>query len=505
MKITTLSLLLCLFVPLPASATQRLQFGGDIPLGVSFAGEYRLQGTLLSDFPIDAEGHTLGQPGVADQRLRAGFGLTFGRFRVGTEWDLFTGQLFGAMWQVPCTLDERNRHTHTVLTPRGFVPRKASFGFDWPALSIEAGLVTSHWGLGLMANDGDHDPMFGRNDFGDRVVRLRVTGKPLYAASGHAQRDFLFLTAAFDWVIADDIARIDRQQLALQGILSLLYADPGDRRLGIYAVYRGQRETTEDRFTRAIALDLFGQMPLALSPSGWGLMMAGEGAMIAGTTDRSTSYESPDQLAVVSGGAAAVFTVHAPDKRLQVHLRSGVASGDPEPDDGVTRDFTFDRDFDAGMVLFDQVMGGIDGATWALLDDPTASPPPDGVDAMINEGAVRRAAFVQPVVQGAPLGWLDLKLGVMFASGTVDFAQPYYSFRAGGIPTNHHDVPTDGRYLGTEIDWAVTVHTSIKPAVDGAPEASFLLQGGHLALGPALQGAGPGAIHQLMMTGRFRW
>ncbi len=504
MRFTTLLLSFVLFVPATAGATQRLVFGGDIPLGLEFAGEYRLQGTLLSDFPIDAEGSVMGQPAVADQRLRAGFGLTYGRFRVSTEWDLFTGQLFGDMWQVPCTLDERDRHTHTVLSPRGFVPREAALGFTWPALILEAGLVTSHWGLGLMANDGAHDPMFGRNDFGDRVVRLRVTGKPLYA-NNHVKKDLLYLTAAFDWVIADDIARIDRQQLALQGILSLLYADPADRRLGVYAVYRGQREAEDDRFTRAFALDLFGQLPLALGTKGWSLSMAGEGAMIAGMTDRATTYDRPDAVSVVSGGAAAVFTVHAPQDRLQVHLRGGVASGDPEPDDGVSRDFTFDRDFDAGMVLFDQLMGGIDGATWALLNDPESSPAPDGVDAMINEGAFRRASFLQPVLQGAPLAWLDLKLGVMFASGTVPFAQPYYTFRAGGAPTNHHDVATEGRYLGTEVDWAVKVHGSMRPAVEGAPRAEFLVQGGHLALGPALQGAEPGTVHQLMLTGRFRW
>ena len=503
-RLTTLLLLALFATAFPATADQRIEVGpADAPLAIELDGEYRVVGTLLNAFPVDAEGHTLDQAAVFDQRLRAGVHLNYRRLRVGTEWDLFTGQLFGNTWDFE--LDERRRYENSVIAKESFLPRRAAATLTWPAVTVEAGLVCSHWGLGLMANDGDHDPMFGRNDFGDRVVRVRVTAKPLYLAKDHPRRDTLHLTGAFDWVVADDMARHSQRQRAFQGIFSLLYADAESRRLGIYAVYRHQDELEEDRGTRAGAVDLFGQMPLALTSTGWGLIGAAEGAIIAGATDRATTYTHPDQVSVFSGGAAGVLTVHSPEKRFQVHLRSGVASGDPEPDDGASRDFTFDRDFDVGMVLFDQLMGGIEGGTYDLLTDPTSSPAPDGVEALATEGAFRRAVFVQPVLQGAPRPWLDLRLGLLLAGGSVQYAHPYYSFRAGGVPRNHLNEEPQGRHLGTEIDWAIRIGGEIKPTVERSPQLHVLIQGGHLALGSALKGDDSGPIHQLMLSGRFRW
>jgi hypothetical protein len=274
--------------------------------------------------------------------------------------------------------------------------------------------------------------------------------------------------------------------------------------LGLYVVFRDQREMNEDRFTRALALDGYGQLPIAFGVGGWGLRAAAEGAVILGHTNRATTYGSREAVDVISGGATGVATLHAPQDVLQVHLRGGIASGDPDPDDTVSRDFSFDRDFDVGMVLFDQLAGGADAATHALLSDPTRSPPPDGVEALVNEGAFRRAVFVQPVVQGTPLPWLDVRFGVLLAGSVVDHTQPYYTFRAGGTARNQFDTEPEGRHLGTELDWAIRLGGPLKPAAEQSPQAHFVAQGGHLILGPALAG-GPDAIHQLMLTGRFRW
>ena len=157
----------------PARATQRVQFGSpESPLHLEFAGEYRFQGTMFTDIPVTADGVGIDQPYVADQRLRGRFDISGRHFRVGTEWDLFSGQMFGPTWGIPGDVDERNRHARTIFQRDGFVPRRAAATFSWPAFTLEMGLVTSHWGLGMLANDGAHAPLFGRNDFGARVVRL---------------------------------------------------------------------------------------------------------------------------------------------------------------------------------------------------------------------------------------------------------------------------------------------------------------------------------------------
>lgn len=471
---------------------------------LEFSGEYRLQGTALSDFAVDADGHRMDQPWVGDQRLRAAVHFRAKRFRIGTEWDLMSGQLFGDPWGVPCVIDERRRHELSVTSARSFVPRRAAASLTWPALTLELGLISSHWGLGLVANDGAHDPLFGRADFGDRLVRLRATVKPGHAEADNPSRDVFLLTLAGDWVIADDTARFAERQLAFHGIFSALYADAAARRLGLYLVFREQRELDEGRFTRALVVDGYGQLPVAFGDGGWGGKLAAEGALIVGRTDRATTYGSPEAVDVLSGGAAGVLTVHAPEQRFQLHLRGGIASGDPDPDDGTSRDFTFDRDFDVGMVLFDQVLGGTDAATHALLSDPTRSPPPDGAEALVTEGAFRRAAYLQPVVQITPVAWADLRFGVLLAGSVIDHAQPYYTFRAGGTARNAWDSAPEGRHLGTELDWAVRIGGTTAPARPQAPHAHLVVQGGHLIAGPALAG-GPDTVHQLMVTGRLRW
>ncbi len=490
----------------PASATQRAVLGSpDSPFTLEFAGEYRLQSTILTDTPVDAEGTAIDQPYVFDQRLRGRFDMVGRHFRFGTEWDLFSGQMFGPTWGIPGEVDERNRHTRTVFQREGFVPRRAAATFSWPAFTLEMGLISSHWGLGMLVNDGNHDPVFGRNDFGDRVVRIRATGKPLYLQQDHPMRHALNVTAAFDWVIADESARFTERQLALQGIVSVLYADARERQIGVYAVYRHQKELDDDRLTRVVVIDAFGHLPIPVSREGMVLSLAAEGALITGETDRSLSYAARRMMGVVSGGVAGVVGLHAPGDRVRALLRGGLASGDPDPDDGITGDFSFDRNFDVGMVLFDQLSGGVEAATHSQLTDPTRSPPPDGVDALVTEGAFRRAMFVQPVFEYEPIHWLEFKVGVLLATAAVDWTQPYYTYRAGGVPRNHLDTEPEGRFLGAEVDWAVILGGPVRPARAGSVEAAFVAQGGHLFAGSALVGEGPDSIHQWLLTGRIRW
>ena len=72
-------------------------------LAVSTTGELRYLASLPSDFVVNADGATLGQSFVLDQRARLGLAVEGGGFGLATEWDLFTGQLAGDPWDVPGT------------------------------------------------------------------------------------------------------------------------------------------------------------------------------------------------------------------------------------------------------------------------------------------------------------------------------------------------------------------------------------------------------------------
>lgn len=493
-------------LPTSASAVQRLELKKDEPgaAGIEVSGEYRVQGSFLTDFAVDAEGTQIGQSAVLDHRLRFRFDLQVRIVRFSTEWDISSGQLVGDLWDIPGTVDARNRHAYGALTPAGFIPRRAAVTVTPnDSVVIEAGLVTSHWGLGMLANNGATDPFFGRNDFGDRVVRFRFTGRP--AAP-------LFVTGAFDWVIGDDIGEFGQQQLAFQGLGSVVYRDL-IRQAGLYAVYRHQEES-DGRATDVVVFDLFvdrwGDLFKDVErtqETGWSLRLAAEGALIVGRTNRSLSYNEREALTVISGGLTGVATLYAPEKRVGFHVRGGLGSSDGDSDDGFSTDFAFDRDFDVGFVLFDHVQGGVEAATHALVTDPeNTGYAPDGAEVLATEGSFRRGVFLQPIVTVAPAPWLEFRLGVAAAATTAPVRHPFYAFRAGGSDRNHHNVTPSSRYLGTEIDWAVRLGGELPVPTEEKPRVEALIQGGHAILGGALRsGEEEEVVHHLLLTGRFRW
>ena len=462
----------------------------------SIEGEVRAIGSVLSDFPVDAEGTTMGQGPVLDTRVRLGWSRTFEPTLLTLEGDAFTGQFLGDTWDIPGDVDARHRERLGVATADSFRARKISMTRMLGSVQTQMGLTTSHWGLGMVANDGAHDPWFGRTDFGDRVLRIRGTTRPV------ASKETLYLTAAIDRVVEDDMAKMRDGQAAWQGIVSLLNVD-GDERVGGYMVYRYQYEIEDDRLTKAGLVDLTADQSFALSDD-WKLRIAAEAAGILGWTNRATTYNATDGVGVLSHGATALVGLEPREgEHLALTLRSGYASADGDPDDTRSRDFTFDRDFDVGAILFDELMGGVEAATHVLLSDPeNAGQAPDGVDATVTEGAFRRAVFLQPILELGPTSWLGLRGGLLLAWATGPVSQPFYTYRAGGTPTNHHDQPSEGSLLGTEFDWAITLGD--QAVSDGPFVPALLVQGGHLYPGSPIAG-GPNRIDLYTLTGRLRW
>ncbi len=492
---------LSLLAPSAATATQTVQIrlGSGDASSLEIHGEERVVGRILSDFPVDAEGTRLGQSAVLEHRLRAGIHLVSGNFKVGTEWDILSGQLVGDFWDIPGAVDERHRQIASAISPFGFVPRRAALTYSADNLVIEAGLVTSHWGLGLVANSGADDPLFGLSEFGDRVARVRSTWK------GSVPGGALFVTAAMDAVIGDDVGRLEAGQQAIQALASVLYVGKGSR-MGLYTAYRHQTELLTARQTDALVVDGYMDRTRALGSKGHRLRLAVEGAFIYGETDRSLSYSERGALEILSGGAAAVATLSMPDDLLRVHLRAGWSSGDNDSNDGRSSAFSMDRNFGAGMVLFDQVLGSVDAAAHVLVSDPERSgQPPAGIDALVGEGAVRGAAFLQPAIQVAPKPWLEFRAGVLLATATAPFAHPFYSHRAGGVARNHLNVVPEGRMLGTEIDWGLRLGGDLPVGAGDKLRLEVSVQGGHLLFGEALLGGEESMAHQLLLAGRFCW
>lgn len=475
---------------------------GPTPLAgppFSTAGEARLLFSLPpAAVGVDDEGGTLGQGPVLDSRLRVELAAHAVGWNLRTEWDLFDAQLAGDPWDIPGDLDARDRQLVDPLRGDAFLARALALDGRLGPVAVDAGLMTSHWGLGMVANDGAHDPFFGRADFGDRVLRLRLATR-LVEQDGRA----LTLVVAGDRVVEDELAEwspLTGGQAAWQGIASVIWGSDAGR-VGLYGVYRHQAEADRERATDAGVIDLYGDVPFGLG--GWTVRAAAEGAAILGRTSRAQSYNARDGLAVASAGLTGLVQVTPPAGPLGAVLRGGWASGDGDPDDGASNDFTFDRDFDVGMVLFDELLGAVDAAAYAQIADPEhAGGPPDGAETLVAEGAFRHAAFVQPLVTVVPVPWLSARAGVMAAWNTAPVYQPFTTTRNGGVPTNHLGEPTAGYALGTEVDWALTLGDV--PLELGAitTRPALLLQGGHLF---AAANLGGGTVSLVTATGRVRW
>ncbi|HJN76602.1 MAG TPA: hypothetical protein QGF58_21915 [Myxococcota bacterium] len=450
-------------------------------------GELRFVGSAYPDFAVDSDGTMVDQGPVLDSRLRMGGSMAMGGSTLDVELDLLDAQIAGDVWGLSPD-DERRRADKGVMTPDAFTLRQAKVsGLMGPAM-LTAGFTTSHWGLGMLSNDGAQDPTFGRNDLGDRVFRVSAaTRLPLAPAP-------LVLFVAGDRVLADDLARFDEGQAAYQGTLAAVLGDRDATHAGVYTVYRSQRELDPRRRTQVGVLDVTGAHVMPVGPID--LRVAGEAAGVLGQTSRSLSYNAREQLLVRSAGATGVVAADADFFELQ--LRSGWASGDGDPYDEQTNDFGFDRNFDVGMVMFDEFQGGLENGAYLQLTDPhNTGKPPDGIEALLSEGAFKRATFVQPALTVHPKPWGSIRLGLTSAWQTAPIAQPFESHRAGGVPTNHLGQPTSEVWMGWEIDWAIL----LSGERDGMhPE--FLLQGGHYF---ASEDLGSGRHDLVAGTARLRW
>jgi hypothetical protein len=445
--------------------------------------EVRTVASELTDFAIDAHGTNLSHSRWVDSRVRVGSELELFGNQAVVEFDIMSGQILGDDW-IHGENDSRRR---SAFSGRGnILPRKLAMAGTSEIGSWQAGLVTSHWGLGMVANDGAQESWFGQSEFGDRVVRVRLTTTPF--GDGRDANLPLYVTVAVDQVLSDDMADLIVDGSSATQFLSSALWKNSEMAAGFYGVLRHQRELEAERVTNAGMMDMFFDVPVA-TVGGLSVRLSGEGAVIGGQTDRATTYSSRDMVSVFSGGAVGRLEFGSQEDRVTLRMQGGWASGDSNPDDGTSSDFSFDRDFEVGAVLFDQFMAGVEVGTFALLTDPQYSgSPPDGVETIPTEGAFRRARFEQVAVRFNPSDSnrnLEVRSGLTRATATAPISQPFYTYRGGGSSRTHHNEITTGDALGVEFDWALSYAMS---------QVSLEVQGGHLFLSDDLAGDGASRI-----------
>ncbi|MBL8924066.1 MAG: hypothetical protein JNJ54_34735 [Myxococcaceae bacterium] len=432
----------------PTDAGTEKEPSPPLELTAALAASARISYQGATPFPLDDRGPAatvaplLTRVRVTPEIRLKGFGL------VG-EADTATGAIIG----VPSAELVGTRVPYPAITALDL--RKLFVEYKWASGAFRVGLQTQSWGLGLLANDGAKDPEagdFGQQQFGNTTYRALFAVRPLFQLGGMFRA---FETAlAADLINRDNFGEFVKGDRAFQGVIALRLAKDADNTLGVYAVYRNQRNINVSdggKATDVVVVDAAGKWEF-FKRRNRVLKVGFEALTINGTTTQARN-ENAALLRVQQFGAAAKVSYRL--HRLTLLADWGFASGDQNPQDDRIENFRFDRDFKVGLVLFDQVMAYQSARSGVRASDPNlVGIAPEGADLLGTAGSVTGVWYLFPRVKYGLFDWLDVYGGPLFAFSTARLADPFNTRIGGGTAVN----PVGGRpgmYMGTEVDLGV--------------------------------------------------
>ncbi len=465
-----------------------------LELPASLAG--RVEG--VSGFPLDRFAGSLGPRASASPELRAG-----ARFSSGTEWapfamlaeaevDFLTGVVAaepsiaapgvrdapGSNSQEALTLQLRKLHTRLSLGP---------------TLHLDLGAQTSHFGMGLLANDGAHGWEPGSAVFvdprrGDRVLRGQVALGP-HGPHGVA------LSVGVDKVLGDDLLLEGDSARQLFAALIVGVGKPAS--FGAYVVRRHQ-ESAAGRATDVTVADLTARVTRKLDHAELGLET--EWALISGTTELGATVERPTHDVLSLGGAARASLDMGGFGAVLDFL---YASGDQNPYDAKQNAFQADPNYGFGLLLFRQVVAAQSARTAAMAADPElVGTPAQDLERVPTRGAASNTVALFPKLRVRPIAGLEVFGGPLFAFANVPNADAFNSRITGGDLRSALGGHAS-RNLGTELDLGVRY----RALVHGS-ELTFGAEGGVLLPGAAftsLESTRMGAVGGGRGTLRYRF
>ncbi len=435
-----------------------------------------LRGELTAPIAIDSSGSTL----PASRSLSP-------RFRLGARFDS------GRAW-LPIILHGEYEHdlpTGTLQTDRGFEGQgyPGANGLDHELRKafvrvslghyahLSAGWTTSHWGLGLVANDGAHgwQPGSGRMSdprSGDRVLRAQLATGPHTNAGLFAAVNADLLDG--DWLADDDVLLPGDR--AMQVSFATIAGRGKLHGGGLYGVIRHQ-ETPSGAATDVFAGDLYLHTGVVLGTLK--LTLEAETVVVTGTTELAPSNDFPEHD-VLQFGAALRGSVDA--GKVATVFDVLYASGDQNLDDKAQNAFKADPNYDMGLLLFRQVIASQTARGAFTAGDPDlVGVPANDLDRIATRGSASNTFAFFPRLRVRPLTGLELYMGPLFALAAQPPIDPFNTRITGGSARNAlGGIPS--RYLGTELDAGVRYRMII-----GGSEITAGLEGGTLRPGSAFQ------------------
>jgi hypothetical protein len=490
-------------------------WGADAPARSPRSETWDLRGLAryryerMTDHAIDLEGSRHGRASWMESRVVVGgMWRPVAALSLDLELDALNGQFAGDGTDVGQQIGEdvfRVDRSGGADSLSRVAPRRASVQWDSRWFRLVAGAQTFGWGTGFLANDGITESDFGDAWQGSLVARVLLATQPFRnrESAGAAARGLTLLVAG-DRVIEDDNGSWYDGDEVWAGVVGARI-DTANWSLGLFDAVRFQTDRPDplypaDRRTSVTAntTDLWARWRVA-GDSTWGLTLETESALIVGQTDRpwlDETWEDGASIRAFGGLLRVRYDHHELD--LTAKLEAGYASGDNDPRDDVSRQFSFNTDYNVGLILFDQVMPMLTARAGDRVFDPDLlAVPPSGVRYTVAQGGVTNAGYLNPVLRYRPVEGLDLRLGYIWAVAAADLTDVYQTARNGGYPTGFDGEQGGARGLGHEVD--VSARYTIQ--LPGAVAVRLGVESGVFLPGNALAGLNEGAgIPTLVLT-----
>jgi len=340
-------------------------------------GYYRFRANLFDTLSLERDDETSeGARTYLNQRLRVVPHLRLSpNVHVYVDIDVFDAARFGgnpevlqsvgALQESGDPFDEPTPLSGAVLPGTDYreslFVRRAWAELYTPYVDLKIGRMGSHWGMGLLANDGN---CAVDCDYGDTVDRIMISTSALDPAR---------LSLAFDTRAEGFINRNDDTHsfLLTGGYMGEVH------QAGAYVRWTRQ---PSNRFN-LLHGDLFGRTKLGP------LSVELEALILWGSAD--TTDIGIDDLRVLSGGGAVRAGLSI--SPIDAGLEFGLATGDADPADNKWHTMRFDRDHDVALLMFEQTMPTFAVGEFADEDNGNL----DVSQAVTGEG-VSNAIYLRP-------------------------------------------------------------------------------------------------------------
>jgi hypothetical protein len=372
---------LALLVATPGASAAQLEW----------AGHYRARGLLYDSLSLsDTNEQAEGTSNLFDHRLRLqpSWNITehVGMFAQIDALSLVPWGEQVEAWEDPVTGDttylayDQSLVSPTTSagasTPAGIAVTRAWGEVYTDIGHLRFGRVPLHWGAGIWQNDGFAPDA----EYGDTADRIQFTSRV----------GLLYLMGAWDVNYEGYLNAADDMQS-----LNLAFAYQTETvGLGFHNQYRWQPSEELSIYTGDIWSKVrMGTVEVETEVVG----VFGAGNLGGGLND----------MRIASVGA--MLRGDAELDKLIVGIEGGLATGDADPDDSTIKTFTFDRDHNVALMMFEEPM--------PLLEATTANETNQGreYDAVLTGEGVRNALYLRPHVGYKVLDDLTLDLAVFGA------------------------------------------------------------------------------------------